>query len=585
MRVQELSSGVLRGIGVSIGVSIGRCLLLEFHEGEPGQGKVLSGDTQVTSPEEEADRFALAVEEVKKELQRIGNKIGVEADPDVASIFEAQVLMLEDPLFMSQVINGIHDDQLTAEEAVNQTMKELKKRFSGLSPYMRQRGEDVGALGARLIDVLMGRHEHIPALAERIKRERVSVVLASRNVAAATIAQFERSFIAGIVTEEGSMTSHLAIMARSLKIPTVAGVKEVTRQLKDGDQILVDGDRGEVIISPTEAEVQNRIRPLETGAAKTVSDKASATTRDHHTVQVFANVANSDEVKEALRNGAEGIGLFRTEFLYFNRENPPTENELFNIFKQSASIMKGKTIIVRTLDIGGDKKPTYLKFPDEKNPMLGLRGIRYSLRNPSLMETQISAVLRASAYGDMRIMFPMISTVDEFMEAKSLEEKVKKRLERKGALLGSKVEVGIMIETPSAALVSDRLAKEADFLSIGTNDLVQYTLAADRENENVAANADPLDPSVLKLIQETIDNGHARSRHVGMCGEMAADIDAVPILLGMGLDEFSVDVSNIDQVKRNVRSISYTESRKAASEVVKMDSARQVRSYSKSRLR
>jgi phosphotransferase system enzyme I (PtsI) len=246
--------------------------------------------------------------------------------------------------------------------------------------------------------------------------------------------------------------------------------------------------------------------------------------------------------------------------------------------------MQGKTIIIRTLDIGGDKKPTYMEFPQENNPMLGLRGIRHSLSNPALLETQIAAILRASVFGDLWIMFPMVSTVKELLEAKNLAEKVKQRLKENGTPFSATVKIGVMVETPSAALISDNLATEADFFSIGTNDLVQYTLAADRENENVAADADPLEPSVLRLIKQTIDNGHARNRHVGMCGEMAADLDAVPILLGMGLDESSVDPSSIQLVKRKIKSLSYVDLRKAASEAIRMNSAEQVRSYAKTGL-
>jgi phosphotransferase system enzyme I (PtsI) len=580
--LSQLSRRVFVGIGVSKGVAIGKCVLLKSEEKEREEGRGTSTTEKISSSEDEAVRFASAVERVKQELQSVKVEVAREAGKDAGEIFEAQVLMLEDPLFMSDIINMIRDDQISAEEAVTQTVAHLTQKFSTLSStYMRERGEDIGDLGSRLIDFLRGRHKQVTMLAEKVRKERDKVVLASKSLAAATIAHFGKNLLAGIVAETGGATSHLAIIARSLGIPTVLGVENIIQELKDGDQLLVDGDEGEVIVDPTEAEKQKRMTTTETKPWETVLSFEPTVTIDGHKVQVFANVANLEGVREASSSGADGIGLFRTEFLYFDREAPPTEDEFFNVMKQSVSIMQGKTIIVRTLDIGGDKKPSYMEFHEEKNPGLGLRGIRYSLKNPSLLETQVAAILRAGTEGDLRIMFPMVSTMKELKEAKNLVEKVKRRLKKMGTPFNSSVKIGIMVETPAAAVTSDLLAQESSFLSIGTNDLVQYTLAADRENENVATFADPFEPSVLRLIQQIINEGHANNLHVGMCGEMAGDLDAVPILLGMGLDEFSVAPSEIQVVKATIRSLKYRDMKEDASEVLKMESVENVRAYSK----
>jgi phosphotransferase system enzyme I (PtsI) len=564
-------------------VAIGKCVLLKSEEKEGEAGGTFISE-KISSSVDEADRFASAVERVKQELQSVKVKVASEAEKGTGEIFEAQILMLEDPLFMSEVINRIRDDQLTAEEAVSQTAENLMQRFSTLSSaYMRERSDDVRDLCSRLVDILRGGRERIAMLVERVRKGGARVVLASENLAAATIAHFGKSLLAGVVAETGSSTSHLAIVAKSLRIPTVLGVKNIIQALKDGDEVLVDGDKGEVILNPTKAETKKRMRRTEMSSPKTVLSAEPTTTTDGHRVRVFANVANLEGVREAVSNGAEGIGLFRTEFLYFEREAPPTEEELFNVMRQSVSIMQGKTMIVRTVDIGGDKKPSYIKFPKEKNPALGLRGIRYCLRTPSLLETQVAAILRASIGEDVRIMFPMVATMMELKQAKQLVEDVKRALVSKGTSFNANTKVGIMIETPSAALLSDELAREVDFFSIGTNDLVQYTMAADRENDDVTAIADPFEPSVLRLINQTIDNAHTRNLPVAVCGEMAADADAVPLLLGLGLDEFSVDPSNIQVIKRVIQNLKYSEAKETALEALRLESASEIRLYLESR--
>ncbi len=345
----------------------------------------------------------------------------------------------------------------------------------------------------------------------------------------------------------------------------------------------MDGDIGEVIANPTEAETKKHMIRTEMSSVETVLSVEPTATTDGHTVKVFANVANLEGVREAVSSGAEGVGLFRTAFLYFERDAPPTEAEIFNVMKQSVSIMQGEPVIVRTLDIGGDKKPSYMEFPKEKNPALGLRGIRYCLRIPSLLETQVAAILRASMGADVWIMFPMVTTVRELKQAKQSLQKVKCILTKRGASFNANIKVGIMIETPSAALISDELAREADFFSIGTNDLAQYTMAADRENDILATIADRLEPSVLRLIKQTTDNAHTRNLPVAACGELAADADAVPLLLGLGLDEFRVNPSDIQVIKRVIQGLKYGETKATAEEVLRLKSASETRLYLKNR--
>lgn len=583
----ELARRSLSGVGVSPGVGVGKCLLVKDEKKETAERK---GSTSKPNASEEAQRFKSASDHVKRELQDIRVKVDKDAGKEASAIFEAQSLILADPLFIDDVNRRILSNGLTAEEAVRQTTDSLQKKFSSLtSEYMQERGEDVRDVGLRVLDVLKGENT-VSALTEKtMTAEGDKVVLVSVNLTPSTIAQFDRNMLAGIITETGSQTSHLAIVAKSLRIPAVLKVKSATTELKESQVIVVNGDTGQVIADPSQTEVNKFQCEMASPVASPSPYSQGAVscdpteTIDGHRIQVFANVSDLEGVKEAARSGAEGIGLFRTEFLYLNRRATPNEDELCRVLKEATSIMPGRTIIVRTLDIGGDKKPDYLEFPIEKNPALGLRGTRFCLANPSLLKTQIAAILRSDMTGHLWIMFPMISTLQEVREARRLIEEVKSELEQRKTAFNTSTKIGIMVETPSAALISDKLANEVDFFSIGTNDLVQYTLAADRENENLSAIADPLEPSVLKLVHQTIDNAHLSSRHVGMCGEMAADLNAIPILLGMGLDEFSVNPSNLQKLRKTIKSLKYHETKEVVKDVLSLESAAEVREYSRKR--
>jgi phosphotransferase system enzyme I (PtsI) len=580
-----MSRQVFRGIGASKGLGSGKCLLLGVDESQGGKATRTLKLSGFSSPEEEIALLESAIVHVEEELHQIRDRVESDAGKDASGIFDAQLLMLRDPLFIDDVKKRIRAKLIAAQLAVAQSVAYLQEKFSTLSgEYMRERGEDIRDVGMRVIEVLRGKHEDLDTLREQAQRRGDRIVLVSSSLAAATIAHFGRKLLGGIVAETGSRTSHLAIVARSLKIPAVLGVERIVQKLKGGEVILVDGNEGQVIVNPLEDEVVKAQKETDSAVVEVTSGWEATATLDGRRVQVFANVADLEGVEEASLSGAEGIGLFRTEFLYFNRDSLPSEDELYQVMKKTLELMKGRTVIVRTLDIGGDKKPSYIEFPTEKNPALGLRGIRFTLKNPSLFETQIAAILRATTYGDIWIMFPMISTVKELREAKKIVEQAKARLGKKNITINAGIKTGIMVETPSAALLTKQLATEADFLSLGTNDLVQYAFATDRENENVAS-GDPLEPSVLRLIQMTIQEGHLMKRHVGMCGEMAADSDAVPILVGLGLDEFSVDPSRVQAVKKEIQFLRFSEASKAASEALLMDSAIEVRKYSQKTFR
>ena len=576
----KLSRRVLSGIASSKGIAVGKCLILGNEEREEDKRDRDSEMRRILAPDEEVKLFRSAVKHVEEELEQIKKDIGADARADAANVLEAQLLMLNDPVFADDVERRIHTGQFTSIEAIKQSVTHVKEKFASLSSgYIRERVEDIADIESRLVETLRGKHEDLDQLKNKVRMNGNQIVLVSQRLAAATIAHLGKELLAGIVTETGSNTSHLAIVAGSLGIPAVLGVENAVLELRDGELLLVDGTRGQVIANPYEGE-EREARKLSkpTSSAKSLSWEPTETA-DRHRIQVFANVEDLGSVEQASMSGAEGIGLFRTEFLYFGRNSIPDEEELYNVIRKSIGLMRGRRLVIRTLDIGGDKKPSYIDFPEEKNPLLGLRGIRFSLKNPSLLESQLSAILRAGAEGDIWVMFPMISTINELVSAKQIAEQAKMKLKEKSVTFNTQIRIGIMIETPSAALMADKLAEETDFFSIGTNDLVQYALVADRENKNVSDVADPLEPSVLRLIQQTTNAAHSKKRHVGICGEMAADLETIPILIGLGLDELSVNPSSVLAVKKMIQSVKFSKCRKAASKALSMSTALEIRSY------
>lgn len=380
----------------------------------------------------------------------------------------------------------------------------------------------------------------------------------------------------------GGRTSHTAIMARSLEIPAVVGLTDLYGKAKDGDTVIVDGNAGKVFVNPDKATLEEyerlKAEYLEyRQSLKELKDLPAETRDKSRKVELCANIGTPDDLKGVLENGAEGVGLYRTEFLYMDRDSLPTEEEQFEAYKMVAEKMAPRAIIIRTLDIGGDKKLPYLDMPEELNPFLGWRAIRMCLDRPDILKTQLRAILRASHYGKLRIMYPMISRVEEIRRANAILEEARQELGREGIPYDKELQVGIMIELPSAAVIADILAEEVDFFSIGTNDLIQYTLAVDRMNEHISKLYEPLHPAVLRLIKNVIDASHKAGKWTGMCGEMAGDLSATAILLGMGLDEFSMSASSIPQVKKIIRSISYDEAKEIAEKALSMESAQDVK--------
>lgn len=416
--------------------------------------------------------------------------------------------------------------------------------------YMRERAADIRDIGGRIIRALKGEEK------SSIGDIKDKCIIVAKDLTPSDTAQLNREYVLGFITELGGKTSHSAIIARALEIPAVSGIKDATEILKTGDLIILDGVKGIIYINPDESlidEYQNKIqREMEEKRELLIYKDRKVLTKDGKRIEVAANISSKEEVDVALKYGADGIGLFRTEFLFMNRETAPTEEEQFEVYKYVLEKMDFRPVIIRTLDVGGDKKIPYIDVGTEMNPFLGLRAIRLCFERLDLFKTQLKALLRASIYGNLKIMFPMISKVDEIKRAKEILEDVKAELKKAGQKFSDKIEIGIMIEVPSAAIISDLLAKEVDFFSIGTNDLIQYTLAVDRMNEKVSNIYEPSHPAILRLIKMVIDNAHKEGKWVGMCGEMASDISMIPLLIDYGIDELSMSAPSILKVKKEI---------------------------------
>ncbi|RKL61985.1 phosphoenolpyruvate--protein phosphotransferase [Thermoanaerobacteraceae bacterium SP2] len=563
---------MLKGIAASPGIEIGKAYLLKEHQ-------VVIDTTGI--PEEkincEIRKFEDAVETSKNQLEKVKQKAEEELGREKAEIFGAHLMVLEDPVFLDEIKTKIKNDKITAENAVSQVVKTYVETFKNMEDeYLRERASDVKDVGDRIIKNILG--IAIQTLADLTEK----VIIIAKDLTPSDTAQMNKKMVLAFAIDMGGKTSHTAIMARSLEIPAVVGLVDIYSKAKDGDTIIVDGNTGTVYINPDQAilkeyeklkqdykKYRQELRQLKDLPGETL-DKARK-------VELFANIGTPKDVKGALENGAEGVGLYRTEFLYMDRESLPTEEEQFEAYKVVAQSMAPRPVIIRTLDIGGDKKLPYLDMPDELNPFMGWRAIRMCLDRPHILKTQLRAILRASHYGNLRIMYPMVSRVEEIRKANAILEEAKQELEKEGIPYDKNLQVGIMVEIPSAAVIADILAKEVDFFSIGTNDLIQYTLAVDRMNEHISNLYEPLHPAVLRLIKNVIDASHKAGKWTGMCGEMAGDVTATAILLGMGLDEFSMSVASIPQVKKIIRSITYDEARQIAQKALNMENIQDIK--------
>lgn len=559
------------GVKASAGIVIGAALLLHDSELEVKTVSVEDADAEIR-------RFQEALEKAKVDLREISERVEREMGSEHADIFRAHLMVLEDPELVDTVTATIQQERVNAESALNDAAQSFISIFEQMdNEYMRERAADIRDVTRRVLSYLLGVQLGMPGQAKE------EVIVVAKDLTPSDTAQLDRRYVKGFVTDIGGRTSHSAIMARSMGIPAVVGTREITTSVQPGSKLIVDGHAGIVIVDPSEEEIaayQAKQAEYDRQKAEwaTLVDQKTASQDGHH-VELAANIGSPQDLEEVISHGAEGVGLFRTEFLYMGREDFPSEEEQFQAYKQVLEKMGGKPVVIRTLDIGGDKHLPYLNLPEEMNPFLGFRAIRLCLDQQELFRTQLRALLRASVYGNLKIMFPMIATLEEFRQAKALLEEEKQALQKSGVDLSKPFEVGIMIEIPAAAMLADVFADEVDFFSIGTNDLIQYTLAADRMNERVSYLYQPYHPAVLRLIRQVIEAGHAKGKWVGMCGEMAGDPIAIPILLGMGLDEFSMSASSILPARQQIGGISREMAAKEIPQILGMSTSQQVEDF------
>jgi phosphotransferase system enzyme I (PtsI) len=561
----------LRGIGASPGLSAAKAYLYSSEEYIPTRSEVdLSGL--------EINRFQTAVRQTQEELEGIRDLTEQRLGADKAEIFEGHLMILEDPDLIDVILEKISEEKMNAEYALYETSLAFIEALRQMDDeYLRERATDVSDVCDKIMNRLRGiQQSDLSGLTEEC-------IIIAKDLTPSDTAKLNLEFVKGFVTEVGSRTSHSAIMARSLGIPAIVGAGKELNQIESDTVLLLDGTDGVVIISPAEEELalftekksRYDIRQAELIQWKTRSSLSS----DGHPVELAANIGKLEDVQKALDNGAEAIGLFRTEFLYMGRSKLPTEEEQFSSYKYVLEKMGGKPVVIRTLDIGGDKELPYLDLPKESNPFLGQRALRFCLERPDIFRTQLRALLRASRYGNLKIMFPMIAVCSELREAKQMLEEEKGKLLAEGVELAESIEVGMMIEIPAAAIAADLFAKEVDFFSIGTNDLIQYTMAADRMNETVSYLYQPCHPSILRLIRMVIDAASKEGKWVGMCGEMAGDVTAIPLLLGMGLHEFSMSAGSILPARELISELSRAKWSALAEQAMELPTQEEIQAF------
>ncbi|MFD7523308.1 phosphoenolpyruvate--protein phosphotransferase [Paenibacillus chitinolyticus] len=558
----------IRGIAASAGIAIARAFRLEHPD-------LTVVRKTVEDTEAEVAKFEQALEKSSAELEAIKEQTLREMGEEKAEIFESHLLVLGDPELVDPVKAKIRDEKVNAEFAMNEVAMTFVEMFENMnSDYLKERAADMRDVTKRVLAHLLGVKFVSPS---SISEETVVV---AEDLTPSDTAQLNRTYVKGFTTNIGGRTSHSAIMARSLEIPAVVGTKNVLDLVKDGDLLIVDGLDGDVLINPEPAVVEEyrakQQRYAEQRAEWAKLRNEPTVTPDGHHVELAANIGTPADVAGVLENGGEAVGLYRTEFLYMGRDQLPTEEEQYKAYKAVLEKMEGKPVVVRTLDIGGDKELPYLQLPKEMNPFLGFRAIRLCLEREDIFRTQLRALLRASVHGSLRIMFPMIATLDEFRQAKALLLEEKAKLAAEGTPASDEIQLGIMVEIPSTAVMADQFAKEVDFFSIGTNDLIQYTMAADRMNERVSYLYQPYNPAILRLVKMVIDAAHREGKWAGMCGEMAGDTTAIPLLLGLGLDEFSMSATSILPARSQIVKLSLSEMRELAARAIELSTAEEV---------
>lgn len=565
----------LTGTAASPGYGIAKAIRLEQHAEAP-EVRVID------NPDQEWQRFQDAAEAAKAELKELRDQTEQKMGAEKAEIFEGHLLLAADPELLEAIRSKITEDRQDAESSLHEVAGMYMDILKGMDDELLQaRAVDIGDVARRIMN-------HLRGVARQSFDQAGGGILVCEDLTPSDTAQLDLEVIHGFITEIGSRTSHSAIMARSMEIPAIVGVKNAYEQVEDGEWIILDGIQGVVIVDPdndVKADYESRKEAYDSRrkALRELRDQPTVTKDGRH-VELAANIGGVADLEKVLENGAEGIGLFRTEFLYMDRSSFPTEEEQLQVYKHVLQKMEGKPVVIRTLDIGGDKELSYLDLPKEMNPFLGLRAVRLCLEREDLFRTQLRALLRSSVHGNLKIMFPMIAIVEELRKAKALLEEEKQKLLEQGHEVSDEIEIGMMVEVPSAAVAAHAFAPEVDFFSIGTNDLIQYTMAADRMNESVSYLYQPCHPAILGLVKWVIDAAERHGKWVGMCGEMAGDEQAIPLLLGLGLHEFSMSASSILPARAQIAELAYEPWSKHAVEAVALSDQEQVKQLVKRHL-
>jgi phosphotransferase system enzyme I (PtsI) len=561
---------MISGILASPGIAFGKALLLREDEVVINQQHIKQSDVEA-----EIQRFLDARNTTSAQLEVIKKMAGETFGEEKEAIFEGHIMLLEDEELEEDVIAFLKENLVSADHAVHSVIEQNAIMLSELDDaYLRERATDFRDIGSRLVKNILG--IDIVSLSNITEQ----VILVASDLTPSETAQINLEMVLGFVTDVGGRTSHTSIMARSLELPAIVGINDITKRVKNGDIIVLDAINNEILINPSESQLTvYKQRQIAFQAEKDELAKLKdlpAITLDGHQVEVCSNIGTIKDIEGALRNGAEGVGLYRTEFLFMDRESLPTEDEQFEAYKAVVQSMPNDPIIIRTMDIGGDKELPYLNLPQEMNPFLGWRAIRIFFDREEIMHTQLRALLRSSAFGKVRIMYPMIISVEEVRKLKVVLEELKQQLRDEGKAFDEAIEVGVMVETPAAAAIAHHLIEEVDFFSIGTNDLTQYTLAVDRGNELISSLYNPLSPAVLTLIKQVIDASHKAGKWTGMCGELAGDERATILLMGMGLDEFSMSAISIPRIKKLIRNTSFADAKQLAEKALSVPTAQEI---------
>lgn len=570
---------ILKGIPASPGITVGKAHLLDSEDLTISKRQIAEKDLP-----DEINRFQDALIKTRNEILKIKEKISRDMGVEHGEIFSAHLLVLEDTMLIEEVISKMKREKIGVEYAFLEVLRKYIKTFSKMDDeYLKERISDINDVGKRILRNLLGAKQiSLTDLKEK-------VIIIAYDLSPSDTAVMHKKNVIGFATDIGGRTSHTAIMAKSLEIPAVVGLEKITKIVQNGDTILIDGNRGVIIAAPQKKTLERydaekkkyKEQELELATLKNLPCQ----TLDGHKIELSANIELPEEIPSVIKHGAEGIGLYRSEFFYINRAGLPSEEEQFKAYKEVAKKMAPKPVIIRTLDLGGDKFLSQLEIPREMNPFMGWRAIRFCLARPDIFKIQLRAILRASAFGNLKIMYPMISGIEELRQANTILEEVKEEFKKERIKYEKEIPVGAMIEIPSAAMTSDILAKEVDFFSIGTNDLIQYALAVDRVNEKIAYLYEPAHPAVLRLIKNVIDNGHKEGIWVGMCGEMAGDPALAVILLGLGLDEFSSSPILLPEIKKIIRAFKLSDAKEIAEKALTLDTGKEIEEYARMKLK